>query len=149
MTGSLLKVDVRGPQQSLRELWEAGPRTYLGLSVHGLPNLFVINGPGSPSVLANMIVAIEQHVEWIRDCMVSMRAAGLHRIEATAEAQESWVEHVNAVADGTLFPTCNSWYVGANVPGKTRVFMPLPGFPSYAARCARVAAGGYEGFVRS
>jgi len=147
MTGSLLKINARGPVVSLLDAWAAGPRTYLGLSVHGLPNMFTISGPGSPSVLTNMITSIEQHVEWIRDCLVSMRSRGLRRIEATESAQEAWVEYVNAVADMTLFPTCNSWYLGANVPGKTRVFMPLPGFPPYAEQCAAVAANGYEGFA--
>ena len=147
MTGSLLKINVRGPETSLREAWAAGPRTYLGLAVHGLPNMFTISGPGSPSVLTNMMTSIEQHVEWIRDCLVTMRAHAVRRIEATETAQEAWVEYVNAVADMTLFPTCNSWYMGANVPGKTRVFMPLPGFPPYAEQCEAVAANGYEGFV--
>jgi len=149
MTGSLLKINARGPHTSLQQAWEAGPRTYLGLAVHGLPNMFTISGPGSPSVLTNMITSIEQHVDWIRGCMVAMRANGQRRIEATEAAQESWVEYVNMVAGMTLFPSCNSWYMGANVPGKTRVFMPLPGFPPYAEQCAAVAANGYEGFALS
>ena len=147
MTGSLLKINARGPAISLQDAWAAGPRTYLGLSVHGLPNMFTISGPGSPSVLTNMITSIEQHVEWIRDCLVSMRSHGLRSIEAAEAAQDAWVDYVNAVADMTLFPTCNSWYLGANVPGKTRVFMPLPGFPPYAEQCDAVAANGYVGFV--
>ncbi len=147
MTGSLLKINARGPATSLQDAWAAGPRTYLGLSVHGLPNMFTISGPGSPSVLTNMITSIEQHVEWIRDCLVTMRAQGLRRIEAAETAQDAWVDYVNLVADMTLFPTCNSWYLGANVPGKTRVFMPLPGFPPYEEQCNAVAANGYEGFV--
>ena len=147
MTGTLLRMDIRGPELSLREAWSAGPRTYLGLGVHGIPNFFVITGPGSPSVLTNMIMSIEQHVEWIGDCLAAMRAGGQQRIEATEDAQDQWVGYVNAVADATLFPTCNSWYLGANVPGKTRVFMPLPGLPPYRERCDAVAANGYEGFV--
>ncbi|MEQ1700307.1 MAG: NAD(P)/FAD-dependent oxidoreductase [Ilumatobacteraceae bacterium] len=147
MTGSLLKINARGPELSLQEAWAAGPRTYLGLAVHGLPNMFTISGPGSPSVLTNMITSIEQHVEWIRDCLVALRAEGVRRIEATEDAQEGWVNYVNAVAGMTLFPSCNSWYLGANVPGKTRVFMPLPGFPPYAEQCANVAANHYEGFA--
>jgi cation diffusion facilitator CzcD-associated flavoprotein CzcO len=147
MTGSLLKINARGPQVSLQEAWAAGPRTYLGLSVHGLPNMFTISGPGSPSVLTNMMTSIEQHVEWIRDCLMTMRARGVRRIEAREDAQEAWVDYVNMIAGMTLFPTCNSWYMGANVPGKTRVFMPLPGFPPYAEQCATVAANGYDGFV--
>ena len=147
MTGSLLKINARGPETSLQDAWAAGPRTYLGLSVHGLPNMFTISGPGSPSVLTNMMTSIEQHVEWIRDCLVSMRSKGQRRIEATEAAQEAWVDYVNMIADMTLFPTCNSWYMGANVPGKTRVFMPLPGFPPYAEQCEAVAANHYDGFV--
>ena len=148
MTGSLLKIDVRGRGgRRLRDKWAAGPRTWLGLGIAGFPNLFTVSGPGSPSVLTNMIVSIEQHVEWISGCIAYMRAHGHRAIEATPQAEEGWVAHVNAVADRTLFPGCNSWYLGANVPGKPRVFMPLIGFPDYVARCDEVAARGYEGFV--
>jgi cyclohexanone monooxygenase len=148
MTGSLLKVDIRGRGGlALRDKWEAGPRTWLGLGIAGFPNLFTVSGPGSPSVLTNMIVSIEQHVEWISDCIGYMRAHGHRVIEATPQAEDDWVAHVNAVADRTLFPGCNSWYLGANVPGKPRVFMPLIGFPDYVAKCDQVAAAGYEGFV--
>jgi cyclohexanone monooxygenase len=94
-----------------------------------------------------MLVSIEQHVEWITDCIVALGATGHATIEPTVEAQDAWVEHVNTIASFTLFPSCNSWYLGANVPGKPRVFMPLLGYPDYAARCAEVAAAGYEGFV--
>jgi cation diffusion facilitator CzcD-associated flavoprotein CzcO len=146
MTGSLLKMHIQGPTTSLAEQWEAGPRTYLGLGVHGLPNLFIITGPGSPSVLSNMVASIEFHVEWIAQCLRTMLAHGQTRIEATEDAQERWVAHVNAVADMTLFPSCNSWYLGANVPGKPRVFMPLPGHPGYVQRCQAIAAASYEGF---
>jgi cyclohexanone monooxygenase len=148
MTGSLLKIDIRGRGGvSLRDKWAAGPRTWLGLGIAGFPNMFTVSGPGSPSVLTNMIVSIEQHVEWISDCIAYMRANGHRAIEATPEAEDGWVAHVNAVADRTLFPGCNSWYLGANVPGKPRVFMPLIGFPDYVAKCDQVAARGYEGFV--
>jgi cyclohexanone monooxygenase len=148
MTGALLGIDIRGRGgRSLREAWEAGPRTYLGLGTVGFPNFFTISGPGSPSVLTNMIVSIEQHVEWIADCMAYLRDHGFDRIEATQDAQDAWVDHVNAVAGFTLFPSCNSWYLGANVPGKPRVFMPLLGFPPYVEKCNEVAAKGYEGFA--
>ena len=148
MTGSLTRIDVRGRNGvALRDAWSAGPRTYLGLGVAGFPNLFTMTGPGSPSVLANVIVAIEQHVEWIADCLAYLRSRGYATIEATVEAQDAWVDHVNAVADATLYPTCNSWYLGANVPGKPRVFMPLIGFPPYVEKCNAVAAKDYEGFV--
>jgi len=150
MTGALLRIDIRGRGGlPLADAWAAGPRTYLGLGVAGFPNLFTITGPGSPSVLTNMIVSIEQHVEWIAACLAYLEEHGHRAIEATEDAQDAWVDYVNLVAGFTLFPTCNSWYLGANVPGKTRVFMPLPGFPPYAERCAAVAAAGYEGFVLS
>jgi len=148
MTGALLRIDVRGRGGvALRDAWAAGPRTYLGLGVAGFPNLFTVTGPGSPSVLTNMIVSIEHHVEWISACVEHLRDRGLRTIEADPDAQEAWVEHVNLVASFTLFPKCNSWYLGANVPGKTRVFMPLPGFPEYRAQCEDVAADGYRGFA--
>ena len=147
MTGALLSIDIRGRGGlALREKWSAGPRTYLGLGVPGFPNLFTMTGPGSPSVLTNMMVAIHQHVTWIGDCLKYLRDNGVATIEATVEAEEAWVRHVNEVADKTLYPHCNSWYLGANVPGKTRVFMPLVGFPPYAETCAKVAANDYEGF---
>ncbi len=149
MTGALLKMNIRGSGGvSLGDKWADGPRTYLGLQVAGFPNLFTITGPGSPSVLSNMPVSIEQHVEWISDCITYMRDRDLARIEATEEAQEAWVEHVAQVASLTLFMKANSWYLGANIPGKTRVFMPYVGgvFP-YRQRCADIAAKDYEGFA--
>ena len=148
MTGALLTMDIRGRAgQSLEQAWEAGPRTYLGLMVAGFPNLFTVTGPGSPSVLANMIFAIEQHVDWIADCLKMMRERGLDTIEADAQAQDQWVDHVNQVADRTLFPQANSWYVGANIPGKPRVFMPYAGgVVPYRRKCDEVAANGYQGF---
>ena len=148
MTGALLSIDIRGRNgETLRDAWAAGPHTYLGLGSVGFPNFFTISGPGSPSVLTNMIVSIEQHVNWITDCIEYLRDNGYDRIEATLEAQDAWVAHVNTVADFTLFPRCNSWYLGANVPGKPRVFMPLLGYPMYVDRCNEVAAKGYEGFA--
>ncbi|MBV8523176.1 MAG: NAD(P)/FAD-dependent oxidoreductase [Acetobacteraceae bacterium] len=149
MTGPLLKIDIRGRDgQKLRDAWKAGPRTYLGLQVAGFPNLFTITGPGSPSVLCNMPVAIEQHVEWITDCIAHMHEHGLEQIEADAGAAEQWVEHVNEAAAATLLPQASSsWYLGANVPGKPRVFMPYSGgMARYAAICADVAQEGYRGF---
>jgi cyclohexanone monooxygenase len=150
MTGALLRIDIRGRDgRTLQDAWSAGPRTYLGLGVHGFPNLFTITGPGSPSVLTNMMVSIQQHVEWIADCIQHLRDEGLTTIEAELQAQDGWVDYVNMVAGFTLFPTCNSWYLGANVPGKTRVFMPLPGFNTYLEQCNTVAADGYTGFTLS
>ncbi len=148
MTGALLSVDIKGRDGlSLRDAWSAGPRTYLGLGVVGFPNLFTITGPGSPSVLTNMMVSIQQHVDWIGACIEHLRDNNIAAIEATAEAQDAWVDYVNTIASFTLFPTCNSWYLGANVPGKTRVFMPLLGYPPYEEKCAEVAANNYEGFA--
>ena len=149
MTGSLLRIDIRGRDGlPLAKQWAAGPRNYLGLQVAGFPNLFTVTGPGSPSVLCNMPVAIEQHVEWITDCIAHMRKHGLKRIEPSNEAQDSWVAQVNAAADATLLPQAkHSWYLGANIPGKPRVFMPYAGgMAHYRKVCSEVAAKNYEGF---
>ncbi|MCW5761221.1 MAG: NAD(P)/FAD-dependent oxidoreductase, partial [Phenylobacterium sp.] len=148
MTGALSKIDIRGRGgRRLTEAWSAGPRTYLGLMTAGFPNLFLVTGPGSPSVLCNMAVAIEQHVEWISDCIAWMGERQMGAIEASEPAQDAWVDHVNEVANGTVYPQADSWYMGANVPGKPRVFMPyIGGFPVYRDKCAEVAANGYEGF---
>jgi len=149
MTGSVAKIDIRGRDgQTLNQKWAEGPKTYLGLMSAGFPNLFIITGPGSPSVLSNMIVSIEQHVDWIADCIVYMRAQGLDTMEATPEAEDKWVAHVNEVAHTTLYPQANSWYMGANIPGKPQIFMPyIGGVGVYRQICNDVAAGGYEGFA--
>jgi cation diffusion facilitator CzcD-associated flavoprotein CzcO len=150
MTGPLLRMDIRGRDGlPLAQAWNSGPRNYLGLQVAGFPNLFTVTGPGSPSVLCNMPVAIEQHVEWITDCISHMRQQGMERIEARPEAMERWVAHVNEAANATLLPQArHSWYLGANVPGKPRVFMPYAGgMARYRQICADVAAKGYEGFA--
>ena len=148
LTGSLLRIDIRGRGgRSLRDKWAAGPRTYLGISTHGFPNLFVVAGPGSPSVISNVVVSIEQHVEWISDHVAHLAKHGLSRSEAVLADEDAWVEHVNEVADATLYPIGNSWYLGANVPGKPRVFMPyIGGVGRYRQICAEVAANGYRGF---
>lgn len=149
MTGALLNIDLRGRGgRTLQDAWAAGPRTYLGIAVAGFPNLFAITGPGSPSVLSNMIVSIEQHVDWIADCLSHLRTRGHASIEATAAAQEAWVQHVNEVGHMTLYPRAASWYMGANIPGKPRIFMPyIGGVGVYREKCAEVAAKGYEGFA--
>jgi cation diffusion facilitator CzcD-associated flavoprotein CzcO len=149
MTGPLLGIDIRGRDgHALKDAWSAGPKTYLGLAVAGFPNMFTITGPGSPSVLCNMPVAIEQHVEWITDCIAHMREIGIDRIEAGPDSAEKWVAHVNDAANATLLPSVkHSWYLGANVPGKPRVFMPYAGgMTRYRAVCDDIAAKGYEGF---
>jgi cation diffusion facilitator CzcD-associated flavoprotein CzcO len=149
MTGPMLRMDIRGRDGvALRDVWEAGPRNYLGLQIAGFPNLFTITGPGSPSVLCNMPVAIEQHADWIADCIAHMRANGLERIEARPDAVDKWVAEVNEVASKTLLPLAtHSWYLGANIPGKPRVFMPYAGgMVRYREICNDVVARGYEGF---
>ena len=149
MTGALLNIDIRGRDgETLRSKWEGGPRTYLGIQTVGFPNLFTITGPGSPSVLSNMVVSIEQHVEWVADCLAYLRERGFDSIEPTPAAQDQWVDHVNQVADLTLYPQANSWYIGANIPGKPRVFMPyIGGVSVYIEKCDEVAAREYEGFT--
>jgi cation diffusion facilitator CzcD-associated flavoprotein CzcO len=149
MTGALAAIDIRGKGGvALKEKWGEGPRTYLGIAVAGFPNLFTITGPSSPSVLSNMMVSIEQHVEWITDCIAFLREQGVAEIDATAEAEDEWVAHVEEVGNYTLYPTADSWYMGSNVPGKPRVFMAyIGGVGVYREKCDDVAAKGYEGFV--
>lgn len=151
VTGSLLKIDIRGRGGiSLSDKWAQGPRSYLGLQVVGFPNLFTITGPGSPSVLTNMPVSIEQHVEWIGDCISYLRARSVATIEPTLDAEDAWVEHVSQLAELTLFSKANSWYLGANIPGKRRVFLPyVGGVANYLQRCDEVANNDYEGFELS
>jgi cation diffusion facilitator CzcD-associated flavoprotein CzcO len=152
MTGPLLRMDIRGRDGiALKDVWEAGPCNYLGLQIAGFPNLFTITGPGSPSVLCNMPVAIEQHADWVADCIGHMRSNGLERIEARPEAVETWLGEVNEVANRTLLPLAkHSWYLGANIPGKPRVFMPYAGgMIRYREICQTVAARNYEGFALS
>ncbi|KCZ89244.1 flavin-containing monooxygenase [Hyphomonas jannaschiana] len=151
MTGSLERIDIRGRDGlKLKDKWAAGPLTYLGLTVSGFPNMFMITGPGSPSVLSNMIVSIEQHVDWIADCIQDMAERQLNVVEATPEAEAEWVAHVNEVATETLYLQANSWYLGANVPGKPRVFMPyVGGVGVYREVCDDVAANDYKGFTLS
>jgi cyclohexanone monooxygenase len=149
MTGSVAKIDIRGRDgQTLNHKWAEGPKTYLGLMSAGFPNLFIITGPGSPSVLSNMMVSIEQHVDWITDCVAWMRDRGLDIMEANRDAEDKWVAHVNEVAHTTLYPQANSWYMGANIPGKPQIFMPyIGGVGAYRQICNDVAAAGYEGFA--
>jgi cyclohexanone monooxygenase len=148
MTGSITRLDIRGRGGvSLKQRWATdGPVNYLGIAVPGFPNLFTICGPGSPSVLTNVIVAIEQHVEWIGRCLRQLRECGLGYIEAGEGAADDWVQLVNRAAANFIYPSCNSWYMGANIPGKARVFMPMPGFPRYVKTCERIEAEGYPGF---
>ncbi|WP_024934866.1 flavin-containing monooxygenase [Actinomadura welshii] len=148
LTGAVLRIDITGRGGTpLRDKWAAGPRTYLGLSTHGFPNLFFMAGPGSPSVISNVLVSIEQHVEWVTDHLEYLRKNGLTRSEAVLEKEDAWVDHVNEVANATLYPLGNSWYLGANVPGKPRVFMPyVGGVGRYRQICADVAARQYDGF---
>lgn len=149
LTGPLLRIGIKGRNgERLEDKWAEGPSTYLGVAMEGFPNLFMITGPGSPSVLGNMPTSIEQNVEWISECIAHLRARGATMIEPTPEAEAKWRAHVKELADGTLFPQTNSWYMGANVPGKPRVFLPyIGGFGVYRRLCAEIAAKGYEGFT--
>jgi cyclohexanone monooxygenase len=149
ITGALLEIDVRGRcGLSLAEKWSQGPRTYLGLCVAEFPNLFMITGPGSPSVLSNMVVSIEQHVDWIADCLGHLADRRIDRIEASPGAEDAWGRHVSELADATLYPRASSWYVGANIAGKPRVFMPyVAGCGTYRRECEEIVERGYEGFV--
>ncbi len=151
ITGALMDIDIRGRVGlSLKEKWAHGPRLYLGLMTAGFPNFFVVTGPGSPSVKANMVCAIEQHVNWIADCIGMLAREGRGTIEPTSQAETKWVEHVNDTANVTLYPLAESWYTGANVPGKARVFMPyVGGYHNYKAICDDVARAGYRGFTIS
>jgi cation diffusion facilitator CzcD-associated flavoprotein CzcO len=149
MTGALMKISITGVGgQTIQDAWADGPQTYLGLTTAGFPNLFIITGPGSPSVLSNMVISIEQHVEWITECLRWMGERGYDRIEPTADAQQEWTEHVATVASATLHGSTNNWYNGANIPGKTRIFMPyVGGVGPYREHCDGVAAREYEGFA--
>jgi cation diffusion facilitator CzcD-associated flavoprotein CzcO len=149
MTGPLFRMNITGRGGlSLKDKWHAGPRAYLGLQTAGFPNMFMITGPGSPSVLANMMLAVEQHADWIAETIRHLRSNGLDSIEATQEAEDGWVEHVNQAADKTLHKHANSWYLGANIPGKPRVFMPYTaGFGVYRKECEAIVAANYRGFA--
>jgi cyclohexanone monooxygenase len=151
MTGALTAVRMTGRDGIvLKEKWRGGPRNYLGIAVAGFPNMYTITGPGSPSVLTNMLVSIEQHVDWVVDCMVHLRDHDLATVEPTVDAEDKWVDLVNANAEATLYPLANSWYMGANIPGKPRVFTPYVGHAGhYRKTCDEVAAKGYEGFTLS
>jgi cation diffusion facilitator CzcD-associated flavoprotein CzcO len=151
MTGALSRIDIRGREgKSLGEFWAGeGPLSYLGLAVAGFPNLFTIQGPGSPSAASNFVAALEQHVEWIGDCILHLRANGIRTIEALPSAQQDWIDHTSALVAPTVLvhPTCNSWYNGGNVPGKKRMYMGYTGgIPEYRRRCDEIAAAGYTGF---
>lgn len=149
MTGALFAIDIRGRDGlPLKEKWADGPRTYLGLTTQGFPNMFMITGPQSPSVLTNMPVSIEQHADWIAGCIAYMRGRGFERIEPLREAEDGWVAHHNQLADMTLIPQTDSWWVGANIPGKQRLLYPyVGGLDNYRRACDQVAEKGYEGFA--
>ena len=149
LTGAILRLGIRGADSTeLADKWAEGPKTYLGLMTAGFPNLFMVTAPGSPSVMTNMVMSIEQHVEWITDLVAKLTRDGITRVEPDVQAEEEWVTHINELAAETLFPGAASWYMGANIPGKPRVFMPyVGGAPRYREVCARVAAEGYSGFI--
>ncbi len=147
MTGALNAMEIRGAETTLRTKWRDGPRTYLGLMSHGFPNLFTVTGPQSPSVLSNMMTSIEYHVDWITAALEHMRAEGLTRVEPEQDAEDDWVAATNDIADGTLMPQAASWYMGANIPGKRRVFLPfIGGVGVYRQIGDGVAVAYYHGF---
>jgi cation diffusion facilitator CzcD-associated flavoprotein CzcO len=149
VTGALLRIDIQGAHGvRLADVWRDGPRTLLGLQIAGFPNLFMVTGPGSPSILTNVPVAIEHHVEWISDCIAYMRSRGYERVEADVQAQDAWVEHAAEVAKVSIFSKANSWYVGANIPGKPRVALPYTGgMVAYRRLCDEVVGDDYRGFT--
>ena len=148
ITGSVLAIDIRGRGgRSVRDAWAHGPQSHLGLAIAGFPNLFTITGPGSPSVLSNVLGSIEYHVEWITDCITWLRDHGISTIEASPAAQRAWMEHARELGDATLYPRANSWYMGSNVPGKPRVLLPyVGGVGRYRRICDAIASDGYPGF---
>ena len=148
MTGAIMNVDIQGRGgEKLRDKWAEGPHTYLGLGVAGFPNFFTITGPSSPSVLSNMMVSIEQHVDWISDCLAWMEDKKFSTIEPTVEAEDEWASHNETSAEMTLFPQADSWYIGANVPGKPRTFMAyVGGVDTYRIICDAIAQNDYHGF---
>ena len=148
VTGTPMRIDLRGRDGlRLRDRWASGPHNLLGLMTAGFPNLFHVVGPGGPAAFTSVILCIEQAGDWITDCIGWLGTHGHRRIEARADAEAAWMARLLAMAEHTVFLHCNSWYLGANVPGKPRVFMPaVGGFPDYEKRCAAAAAAGYEGF---
>ncbi len=151
MTGTFLRMDIRGRNGAeLRDKWSDGPKTYLGLAMANFPNMFMITGPGSPSVLSNMPVSIEQHVEWISDFVEYLREHDVDVVDVEQQAEDEWVQHVNDVAEQTMYMLADSWYLGANIPGKPRVFMPYAGgVGAYREHCDQIASDGYTGFTMS
>ncbi len=149
MTGALLRIDINGRGGvALSDVWRQGPRTYLGLQIAGFPNMFMVSGPGSPSVMGNVVAANEQHVEFIGEIIEYMDRLGIRTIEPLPRAQDEWTEHVRELADQTLYGRADSWWIGANVPGKPRVFLPyIGGLDVYRQRCDEIAAAGYAGFA--
>ena len=148
MTGSLLRMNICGRDgKALVESWKEGPQTFLGIACNTYPNLFTITGPGSPSVLTNMLPSIEQHVNLIGELLKYAQSKNATCIEADYQAQENWVDHVNQIASKTIYPGCNSWYLGANVPGKPRVFMPFIGFSDYVKICEKLVVDDFTGFI--
>ena len=148
VTGALARIDIKGRNGlQLKQKWEAGPRTYLGIMTAGFPNMFMITGPGSPSILTNVIVSIEHHVDLVVNFLRHLQTVGGTAIEPEVASEDRWVEHVNEVAAGTLFPRTNSWFMGANIPGKPRVFLPyVGGFARYTQICNEMIAENYKGF---
>jgi len=150
-TGAIAHIDIRNAQgEHVMDKWKDGPRTYMGMTVSGFPNMFIVTGPGSPSVLANCIMTAEVDIDWIGDCIAWLDSKGYQTIEAEQEAQDKWVAHVSDLASHTLYPKANSWYMGDNIPGKPRVFLPyIGGLGNFVATTRAKAAADYEGFVKA
>ena len=151
MTGALSNINIKGKLGiNLRDKWIYGPRSYLGVAVADFPNFFMITGPNSPSVLANLIVGIEHHVDWICKCITFMEEKKYKQFDVLKEEEDSWISHSNELVKGHIYSTCDSWYVGANIPGKSRTFMPyVGGFPKYAEKCQEIEQSGYKSFIFS
>ena len=151
ISGAVAEIDIRGrDDRTLREYWKGGPKAALGLQVAGFPNFFLVNGPGSPAVLGNVLAFAEQHVEWITDCIDYLRQHGISTIESTDEFDEEWAKHVDEVGATTLYVKAKSWYTGDNIPGKPSRFLPYAaGLDQYRDKCSEVAALGYQPFVLS
>jgi cation diffusion facilitator CzcD-associated flavoprotein CzcO len=150
MTGALTRIDPCGPNdERLRDIWANGPVTFLGLMVPGMPNLFTVSGPGSPSVLANMVLHAEVQVDWVVNLVETARRLGVSEVEPRRDAAHAWTDHVAKAAEQTLFPkAASSWYLGANIEGKKRIFMPYTGgFGNYRRHCDDVANRNYAGLV--
>ncbi len=148
ITGSILDINIIGKDgMPLIKKWANGPVSMLGACTAGFPNMFMVCGPGNPSVLSNMVATIEHHSDWIADCIKYAHSSNYDWIEATRKAEQGWMQEADLRVIDTLFYSCDSWYLGANIPGKPRKFIPYLGFSDYVARCEEISSSGYPGIV--